>query len=70
MIWARNRKAIDDGILMSQTGPVHREVGEHRTGCGDAIPLRSIPVSDAQIERLVCAIAEHGQELEVAWVAA
>jgi len=50
MIWARNRKAIDDGILMSQTGPVHREVGEHKTACGNQIGLRSIPVSDAQIE--------------------
>jgi L-2,4-diaminobutyrate decarboxylase len=47
-------------------------IGQTRVGGRQCLKLTCMnpAVSDAQIERLVCAIAEHGQELEVAWVAA
>jgi hypothetical protein len=40
---------VDEGILITQTGPVHREVGNHRTGCGDPITVPGVPVSVNQI---------------------
>lgn len=45
----RYPKPVPDGILLTQTGPVHREVGRHRTACGDVITVAGIPVSEAQV---------------------
>jgi hypothetical protein len=40
---------VDEGILLTQTGPVHREVGMHFTACGERITVAGVPVSPNQI---------------------
>jgi hypothetical protein len=40
---------IVDGILLTQTGPVHREIGGHRTACGTRITVPGAPVSPTQV---------------------